>query len=223
MKIPNTINGSWYIITLNQQNQDRPNAALVLDWGRGLFCDYDGNFVASAQKSLEEMVEIKALGTVKNKSYIFENSVNYWVPLSERRLVQKDEETFEGVGSMDISKTSYTSERWITPAIGKEILDADRQRPYYNPATLYVVRYRDAQDRNINPFHQTGVIAKDEADLRLFQQEEFPNWFNEEYRSLGEMITEPELHLLNGIVVMPNVLSGFHKRSRGERSPFREY
>ena len=61
---PTTINGSWYIVTLNQQ-QDQPNTALVLAWGRGLFRDYDGHFVPEAKKSLEDMLEIAGLGAVE--------------------------------------------------------------------------------------------------------------------------------------------------------------
>lgn len=216
MTTTNTINGSWYIVELDQQAKDQPNAALVLDWGRGLFRDYDLKFLPEAKKSLEELSEITALGKVENQSFIYGSTVNYWDPLSTRRLVRTNDETFEGVGNLGISDRSYTQERWITPQVAEGVLKADAQRPLYIPAKLYVVRYRDSRDRNTNPFHQTAVIAKDEEDLRQFRQKEFPNWFYEGNRVLTEMTDSSELRFLKGIVIMPEVISGFQKRSKEE-------
>lgn len=218
MTITNTIEGSWYIVELDQQDQNQPNAALVFAWGRGLFRDYGGKFLPEAKKSLEEIPEIAALGSVENQSYVYEKPVNYWDSLSKRSLVRENDETFEGVGSLGIAKRSYTPERWITPKVAEEVLKADPQKPHYTPAKLYVVRYRDSRDRNTNPFHQTAVIARDEEDLRQFRQEEFPNWFDEGNRALTEMADSSELRFLDGIVMMPEVISDFQKRSERERS-----
>lgn len=211
MIIPTIINGSWYIVNLSQQEKDKSNAILVLDWDRGLFCDYNGKFIPELQKSLEELPEIFSIGKVENKSFLFEKPVEYWIPLQYRKIIRRDEETFEGVGNLSISKYNDSDKRLITPTLAEELLKADISKPYYLPSPLYVIRYRDSQDIITNPFYQTAIIAKNEEDLRQFRQNQFPNWFNHEFQTLKEMFAEPPLHLLEGIVVMPKVISNFQK------------
>lgn len=222
MITPPTINGSWYIVTLNQPKEDQPNAALVLDWGRGLFRDHNLQFLPEAKCSLEELMEIAALGRIETESYIYEKPVNYRERLSEKRLVRKDEETFEGVGNLGVYNSSgYTQERWITPSVAEELLQADSKRPYYAATTLFVVRYRDANDRNTNPFHQIGVIARDEEDIRQFKQRGFPNWFDEGERDIKDMAADIQLRFLSGMVVMPKVISCFQKRAKESTASLR--
>lgn len=219
MTTPITINGSWYIVELNQQEKDQCNAALVLSWGRGLFKDYDGRDAPAAQRSFEELPEIAALGSVRNVSFLYESPVNYWEPLQQRKVERKrGGESFEGSGNLSAAKYHASRERLITSPLAEEVLKVDVQKPHYLNAWLYVVRYRDSRDINTNPFHQTAIIAKDEDDLRSFRQRECPNIFDEGYPcTLQELVVDPEMRFQpGGIVVMPEVISRFQKVSWGE-------
>jgi hypothetical protein len=217
MKNTNTIEGSWYVVELDQKAKEQPKVALVMDLGRGLFIDHKGEFSPKAKKSLENIPEIKDLGEVKNQRFIYEKPVNYWRPLSERSLMETDSETVEGVGNLSINDRFHTIQRRITPAVTKEVLNADPRKPYCASANLYVVRYRNSLDKNINPFHQTAIIARNEADLLQFKQERFSNWFNEGYRSLAEIANESGLHLLENIVIMPEIISDFQREYQSNR------
>lgn len=224
MTTPITINGSWYIIELNQQEKDQPNSILVLDWGRGLFCNYEGKLLPETQQSVEDLPEIHAIGKVKNTNFLYENQVNYWESLRHRKLIRTNDETFEGIGNLSTSKYNHSNARLITSILAEEILQVNKEKPHYLDGQLYVIRYRDSRDRNTNPFHQTAIIAKDEADMRTFRQNELPSIFDEGHRTLQELVAESNIHLpTSGIIVMPEVISYFHKKNKGEHSSLWEY
>lgn len=206
MTTKNSIEGSWYIKELNQQEKNKPNAVLVLNSNRVHFDDNTKNY-------LENLPEISALGSVQKGIFIYEKPVDYWIPLSDRKLHRRpltlDEEIFDGIGNLGTSKYSYNGKRLITPQVSDELMKTNALNPHHTQASLYVVRFRDANDRDTNPFHQTGVIAIDESDVHKFMQG-FGSFFNKEYRTIDE-IFDQDTRIMKGIVVMPEVIANFQK------------
>ena len=206
-KNKNIILGVWHVATAHQEKES-PHSMLVLAHGSA----GDEEIETSLKNS---SVFSKQMGTLDDLTFLYEEPVNYNTPLQYRRII-KTETNYRGIGSLHVEKYSYSQNRWITQeslnALESEALMYQQTKmPIYLQSDLYAVRYRDANDRDTNPVHQTAVIAKNEDDLNTFLQG-FSNWFGEGGRALREI--NSDIQLVNGIMVMPQIaynLKGLEK------------
>jgi hypothetical protein len=217
----NTIDGHLYIATLNQKNLGRLNAVLAIGSETGLFNDSQYRFMPELQKSFESLKEISNLGTVINVNSICEDPINYNLPLENCTIQKKEHGSIAaldcngqiyGMGNLSIDEHHYCNKRLITPGFAQELHNADASKPYFTNSKLFVVRYRDSKDININPIHQIGIIAKDGNDLNAYFQN-FKHWFRITYISFNNLI-ESHLHEINmrGMVVMSENLADFQNQ-----------
>jgi hypothetical protein len=204
--------GSWYLLTMTGgAGQEKASAKLVLASRGGFNLGREGELCTEDKKVIEKLPQVTELGQIKEISHIFGEAINYWDSFDEARLVKTRDGYFTGIGGLNIEKYSYSSNRWITELIAKELLTADPQNVYHLDGCLFVVRYRDSNDRNTNPYHQTAFIAKDEQDISQMLCSGKFLWFGEGYRNIANMIGEPNLQFVPGIVVMPGVLCHLRK------------
>ncbi|MFA5797135.1 MAG: hypothetical protein WC916_03820 [Candidatus Woesearchaeota archaeon] len=189
----NTISGLWYVAIMEKQR-----AFLVL--GANRFSDINNIEKTFADNTLS----IVGLNPTKNIKIISEGYDPGNCLLQEKSL--------EKIGPLGISEHTSNSPYRISTRVAEELLKANHEKGCFLDASLYVVKYRDSSDRDINPFHQTAVLAKDETDLRLFIGNK-RTWFGGSYTTLEKIMGNSDFRPRYGVIILPDTIIEYHKQS----------
>ena len=192
----NIISGLWYIAITEQQN-----AFLVL--GASKLSDINNIKKIFADNTLG----IMGLNPTEDIKIILEGYDPGNYPLQEKSL--------EKIGSLGISEYTSNSPHQISTSVAEELLKANPEKGCFLNASLYVVKYHDAADRDINPFHQTAVLVKDEIDLRLFIGNR-RKWFGEQYTTLEKIMSNSDLHPRHGVIILSDTIVEYQRQSLKE-------
>lgn len=163
----------------------------------------------SDKLKIEGMFEKNSLGvSLKPAEKIFmidENQDEEIKLLSERVLVESPDLCYKGTGNLRMVSYTLDSHYYLTRDVVRNLI-GNNNKGYFADAYLFLIKYHDAGDKDINPFHQTSVLAKDELDLRSFIEDK-KKWFNYTSITIEDVMRNSELRPRHGVVVVPGVIN----------------